>query len=263
MLDSKYQILEKSYKMKSKGRVSTGIDGLDEMLEGGIPAGHIVVVIGDAGSGKTTLSLQYIYEGLCKGESCIYISIEEELESILSTAVSYGWDMRKYIETQKLEILKLDLTDIKTAARRIKVDLPELIKSLGATRLVIDSITLFGMMFDDPMERRIRLVDLNKTIKKMGITTLYTSETDIKNPFHSKDGIVEYSSDGILFLQQGETSNNIKMTLRILKMRRIMHDRMSRPYEISGTGIKVYPMEMVYDEGEKNINKEIDKRYFK
>ncbi len=261
MADSKYQILEKSYKTRSKERVSSGVEGLDEMLGGGIPAGHIVVAIGDTGTGKTTLALQYIYEGLCKGESCIYISIEEEIESIISTASSFGWDLNKYIEKQELELLKLDLSDIKTTARRIKVDLPELIKTSGASRLVIDSITLFGMMFDNHTERRIRLVDLNKTIKKMGITALYTSETDIKNPFHSKDGIIEYSADGILSLRQNEIARNMKMTMRVVKMRRIVHDRMSRPYEITEKGIIVYPMEMVYHSDGEDFHGEMDKKH--
>ncbi len=261
MADSRCQILEKLYKTKSKERVSSGVKGLDEMLGGGIPAGHIVVAIGDTGTGKTTLALQYIYDGLCKGESCIYISIEEEIESIISTAASFGWDLNKYIEKEKLELLKLDLSDIKTAARRIKVDLPELIKTFGASRLVIDSITLFGMMFDDHTERRIRLVDLNKTLKKMEITALYTSETDIKNPFHSKDGIIEYSADGILFLRQNEIAKNIKMTMRVIKMRRAVHDRLSRPFEINEKGIVVYPMEMVYHSDGEEVYGDIDKRY--
>ncbi len=261
MADSRYQIFEKLYKMKSIERISSGVDGLDEMLGGGIPAGHIVVAIGDTGTGKTTLALQYIYDGLCKGESCIYISIEEEIESIISTAASFGWDLNKYIEKKKLELLKLDLSDIKTAARRIKVDLPELIKTFGASRLVIDSITLFSMMFDDHTERRIRLVDLNKTIKKMRMTSLYTSETDIINPFHSKDGIIEYSADGILFLRQSDIQKNIKMTMRVIKMRRTVHDRISRPYDITEKGIVVYPMEMVYHSDGEDICGGMSKKY--
>ncbi len=261
MADSRCQILERLYKSKSKERISSGINGLDEMLGGGFPAGHIIVAIGDTGTGKTTLALQYIYDGLCKGESCIYISIEEEIESIISTAASFGWDLNNYIEKKKLELLKLDLSDIKNAARRIKVDLPELIKSFGASRLVIDSITLFSIMFDNSIERRIRLVDLNKTIKKMGITALYTSETDTKNPFHSKDGIIEYSSDGILFLQQSESARNMKMMVRVIKMRRTVHDRISRPYEITEKGIIVYPMEMVYHSEGEDVYGEMDKKY--
>src|SRR5574341_764024 len=222
-MDSKCQISGKSYKMSLNGCISSGITGLDDMLGGGIPPGHIVVVIGDTGTGKTTLALQYISEGLRKGESAIYISIEEEKESILSTAFSYGWDLNKYIEEGKLKLLKLDLSDIKNTVRQVKHDFPEIIKSSDATRLVIDSMTLFSMTFDNPIERRVRLVDLNKTIKKAGITALYTSETDTENPFHSKDGIIEYSADGILFLQQSDIAKNIKLMVRVVKMRRTQH----------------------------------------
>jgi KaiC domain protein len=261
-MDSKCQISGKSYKMGLNSRISSGITGLDEMLGGGIPLGHIVVIIGDTGTGKTTLSLQYIYDGLCKGESAIYISIEEEKESILATAISYGWDLKKYIEGGKLKLLKLDLSDIKTTARQVKNDFPEMIKSSGATRLVIDSITLFSMMFDNPIERRVRLVDLNKTIKKAGITALYTSETDTENPIHSKDGIIEYSADGILFLQQSDIVRNVKLMMRIMKLRRTQHDRFYRPYEITENGITVYPTDIVYQEDLKGSHTAADKKHF-
>src|SRR5574337_68892 len=112
-MDSRCQISEKLCKMGVDGRILSGMTGLEEMLGGGIPLGHIVVVIGDTDTGKTTLALQYIYDGLRKGESAIYIRIEEEKESILATAISYGWDLKKYIEGDKLKLLKLDMSDIK------------------------------------------------------------------------------------------------------------------------------------------------------
>lgn len=242
-MDSKCQILGKLYNPVLNRRVSSGVAGLDEMFGGGIPMGHIAVVIGSAGTGKTTLALQYIYDGLRKGESAIYISIEEGGESIVSTAASYGWDLEEYIKKEKLKLLNLDFPDIKTTARRVKIEFPQLIGSFGASRLVIDPITHFSMIFDDPIERRIRLVDLNKAIKKAGITALYTSEVDMINPDHSKDGIIEYSADGILFLQQKEIANNIKLVMQVIKMRRTMHDRSYRPYDITGNGITVYPVD--------------------
>ncbi|CAG0976470.1 MAG: hypothetical protein OIN86_07775 [Candidatus Methanoperedens sp.] len=226
--------------------ISTGIMGLDEMLGGGFPQGHIIVAIGDSGTGKTTFALHYILDGLLKGEPCIYISIEEEKEAILSAASAYGWDLEKYIRDNKLAILKLDLSDVKTTARRVKSELPEIIGSFGAKRLVIDSITLYSMMFDDAIERRIRLFGLNKAIKNAGITALYTAEVNVDNQLHSKDGMVEYSADGVVFLQQNESEKDIKLIMRVVKMRRIQHDRLYRPYEITGKGILVYSNEMVY-----------------
>jgi KaiC domain protein len=239
---------EKSFNKYSKERISSGVNGIDEMLGGGFPQGHIIVAIGGSGTGKTTLAMHYILDGLIKGESCIYISIEEEKESLISAASAYGWDIEKYINDNKLAIIKLDLSDVKTAARRVKSELPELISSFGAKRLVIDSITLFSMMFDDTIERRIRIFGLNSAIKKAGITALYTAEVNVDNPYYSKDGMIEYSADGVLFLQQNESEKNIKLIMRVIKMRKIQHDRSYRPYEITGNGLVVYSNEMVYND---------------
>ncbi len=253
MVDSKCPMSKKSCN-KSNSRISSGITGLDDMIGGGIPAGHIVVVVGDPGTGKTTMALQYMVEGLYRGEPGIFISIEEEKESIISTAKAYDWDLEKYIKEEKLALLKLDLSDIKTTARRMKSELPEIIKSFGARRLVMDSITLFSMTYADPIERRLRLMGLNNTIKRAGITALYTAEVDPGTHLHSRDGIVEYSADGILSLQQNDGLENAKLALRVLKMRRTPHYRLNMPYEITANGIVIDPVDMVYEDVEKNVN---------
>jgi KaiC domain protein len=253
MVDSKC-LMSKKLCNKLNSRITSGIIGLDEMIGGGFPAGHIVVAVGDPGTGKTTLALQYIAEGLYNGEPGIYISIEEEKESIISTANSYDWDLEKHIRERKLALLKLDLSDIKTTARRMKSELPEIIKTLGARRLVIDSITLFSMTYDDPIERRLRLLGLINVIKKAGVTALFTAEVDPGTHLHSRDGIVEYAADGILSLQQSDSLKNAKLIMRVLKMRRTAHDRLYRPYEITGNGIVVDPMDTVYQNIEKNTD---------
>jgi KaiC domain protein len=229
-------------------RISSGIKGLDDMIGGGFPEGHIVVVIGESGVGKTTFAMQFLMDGLVNKEPAIYISIEEEKESLIASARVYGWDMEKYIKDNKLAILNLDLSDIKTTSRKIKTELPEFIESFGAKRMVIDSITLFSIMFDDVIERRIRLAGLIKAIRKVGITSLFTAEVNTDSTQHSKDGIIEYTSDGVLFLAHNEIERNIKLMMRVVKMRRIQHDRSYRPYEITNKGIVVYPNEMVFHE---------------
>ena len=248
MRDLKCLMSEKLSEIIKSNRISSGIKGLDEMIGGGFPEGHIVVVIGDSGVGKTTFALQFLMDGLLKKEPAIYISIEEEKESLICSARIYGWDLEKYIKENKLAILNLDLSDIKTTARKIKTELPEFIESFGAKRMVIDSITLFSIMFDDVIERRIRLAGLIKAIRKAGITALFTAELNAESPLHSKDGIVEYSSDGVLIFAQNESERNIKLMMRVVKMRRIQHDRSYRPYDITNKGIVVYPHDMVFQE---------------
>ena len=88
--------------------VRMGIPGLDELINGGIPKGHIVSVLGTPGTGKSTLALQFTYEGLKNGENCIYLSLEECEEDIIKTAEMFGWDIRPYIEKDNLKLIYMD-----------------------------------------------------------------------------------------------------------------------------------------------------------
>src|SRR5262245_31054136 len=74
-------------------RVSTGVGGLDHLLRGGLPAHRIHLVEGHPGSGKTTLGLQFLLEGVQRGESCMYISLSETAEELRANAASHGWDL--------------------------------------------------------------------------------------------------------------------------------------------------------------------------
>ena len=129
-------------------KVSTGIVGLDEMLMGGIPKGHIAVVMGAFGTGKTTFGLQFINAGLIAGENCIFISLEEDTKSILKSAETFGWNMQKYFDEQKLGLYKLEPADAKNTVMRIKSELPTVIKESKATRVVVDSVSLLNMLFE-------------------------------------------------------------------------------------------------------------------
>jgi len=89
---------------------TTGVIGLDEMLGGGLPAGHIVAFLGSPGTGKSTFALQFIYAGLQKSENCIYLSLEESEENIIKTASMFGWDLKPYITKKKLTLIRLTVS---------------------------------------------------------------------------------------------------------------------------------------------------------
>jgi KaiC domain protein len=223
-------------------RVKTGIVGLDEMLEGGFPRSHTVVVMGSFGTGKTTFGLQFLSEGLKQGEKGIYITLEEDERSIVDDAKSFGWDLKPAIDSKKLSIVKLEPTDAKTTISRIKSDLPDFIKSFGATRIVIDSISLLNMLFESDHEKRSNLFHLVQMIKKTGATCLMTAEVKDNNPLVSRDGLIEYTADGVISLRYEEPAekSEIQLTIRIVKMRRINHSRRVKPYSITGNGIEVH-----------------------
>lgn len=223
-------------------KLKTGLAGLDEMLFGGIPQGSTVVVMGSFGTGKTTFGLQFLNQGLAEGEKGIYISLEEDKESILSDAEAHGWDLRGKLASKQLEIVKLEPSDAKVTIQRIKSELPEFIKKFGASRIVIDSVSLLNLLFDNDHDRRTNLFNLSQMVKKTGATLLMTAEVKDDNPFASRDGLIEYVADGVISLRYLELQerNELMLSLRIIKMRRTEHSRKITPYSITSKGLEVH-----------------------
>lgn len=226
----------------SPNRVKTGVPGLDEMLQGGLPEGHMVVAMGSFGTGKTTLGLQFLMEGLKEGEHCIFISLEEDKDSVIKNAASFGWDLSEPIAKKELGLFKLEPSDAKTTITRIRSELPKFVKSFGAKRVVIDSVSLLNMMFPDESDRRSNLFNLCQLLRSTGATSILTAEVKDENPRSSKDGLVEYTADGVLLLQSDENkeSGEVQLTVRVLKMRRTTHSRRVKPYTITDSGITVH-----------------------
>ena len=221
--------------------LSTGIDGLDEMLEGGVPRGHALCVVGSFGTGKTTFALQFITEGLMEGEKAVYVTLEEDVPSILSSASKFGWDLQKFLDKKTLAIYKLEPTDMKATIGRLKADLPDFLKKFGAARVAVDSVSLLNMLSPDEGERRLRLFSLAEQIKKGGATSVFTAETRDDNPKASRDGLAEYVADGVISLRLQERANGeVQPLIQVVKMRRVRHQRRVRPYSITEHGIVVH-----------------------
>ena len=223
-------------------KVKTGIEGLDEMLFGGIPIGSTVVVMGSFGTGKTTFGLQFLSQGLAEGEKGIFISLEEDRESILADAEAHGWDLRSKLSEKQLEIVKLEPNDAKVTIQRIKSELPDFIKKFGASRIVIDSVSLLNLLFDTDHDRRTNLFNLSQMVKRTGATLIMTAEVKDDNPFASRDGLIEYVADGVISLRylEMQSRNELMLSLRIIKMRRTDHSRKITPYSITNKGLEVH-----------------------
>lgn len=226
---------------KSIEKVETGIDGLDEMLRGGVPKGHVFTVMGAFGTGKTTFSLQYIWEGLQRGESGIFITLEEDKEAMIETGLSYGWDFQEYLDEGKLAVEKLTPADAEATIKKIKSDLPKFIKNFNAERIAIDSISLMNMMAENSKQKRDQLFALSQMIKDTGATALLTAEVKDDNPESSRDGLIEYTADGVVLLRYNQTNTEeVQLSIQVKKMRRIKHSRKIKPFDITDEGIKVH-----------------------
>ncbi len=222
-------------------RIPTGISGLDEMLNGGIPKGHVFTVMGTFGTGKTTFALQYLWEGLQRDEKCIFISLEEGKDEIVTTGRSYGWDFKPYLDSNQIVVEKLSPADANATINRLKSDLPKFIEEFGADRIVIDSVSLLNMLSDEPREKRERLFELCQMVKNVKATTLLTAEVKDDNHRSSRDGLVEYTVDGVILLVYNLLdSKEVQLSIQVIKMRRIEHSRKIKPYEITDGGIEVH-----------------------
>ena len=223
-------------------RINVGIEGLDQMILGGVPTDSLLSVIGGAGTGKTTFALQFLNEALVSGETGVYITLEQTRESIFATAAEKGWSFDEHAESGRLAIVAIDPIEMANSLSSIRNDLVRLITDFDADRLVLDSVSLLEMMYDHPAKRRSEVFGFTRALKQAGVTTLLTSEASETNPYASRHGIVEYPTDGVFVLQyvRGSDFRETRLAVEIQKIRNANHSRQSKPYEITDTGIAVY-----------------------
>ncbi|WP_434085385.1 KaiC domain-containing protein [Natronomonas marina] len=222
-------------------RIDLGIEGLDEMIQGGIPERSLLVAMGAAGTGKTTFGLQYLQRGLEKDQKAIYITLEESREDVIQAATEKGWPFDEYIESDELAIVDLDPIEMANSLTSIRGDLPRLVDAFEAERLVLDSVSLLEMMYDNQAERRTEIFDFTRSLKQAGVTTMLTSEAAQGNPYASRHGIIEYLTDGVFVLQYVRSEfRETRLAIEIQKIRNANHSRETKPYEITSDGISVY-----------------------
>jgi circadian clock protein KaiC len=228
-------------------RVHLGIDGLDQMIQGGVPERHLMTAIGSAGTGKTTFGLQFLYHGLQQGDKGVFITLEQSREEILATANEWGWDFDRYEDTGHLVIVDLDPVEMANSLDNIRGELPELIKDFGADRLVLDSVSLLEMMYEDQARRRTEVFDFTRSLKQAGVTTFLTSEASESNPYASRHGIIEYLTDAVFVLQYvRDGSQEARLAVEIQKIRNTNHSREMKPYEITTEGLSVYQQANIF-----------------
>ncbi len=225
----------------SRTRVATGIAGLDEMLGGGFPSGHVVLVTGLPGTGKTCLGLQYLVHGATHGERGVFLSLEEDVGPLLESARQFRWPVDALVKDGTLKVLRIDPKETRQSLHRIQGELGRELTSLKAQRIVVDSVSLLNMLSDDEPSRRQTLFALADACRESAATTVLTAEADPIHPEVSRDGLSEYIADGVILLgyRAGADGHRVGLALRILKMRRTSHVRTVQPYSIGAAGLTV------------------------
>ena len=222
-------------------RIELGITGLDRMIHGGIPDRSLMVVMGSAGTGKTTFGLQFLTHGIENGQKAVYLTLEESASAVRQAGMEKGWPYDEYIAEDKLAIVDIDPIEMANSLTSIGNDLPRLIEQFGAERLVLDSVSLLEMMYDGQSRRRTEVFDFTKSLKRAGVTTMLTSEASDQDPYTSKYGIIEYLTDAVFVLQYVRSEfQETRLAVEIQKIRNANHSRETKPYEITNEGLSVY-----------------------
>ncbi|AQL43446.1 KaiC domain-containing protein [Halorientalis sp. IM1011] len=230
-------------------RLDLGIEGLDNMIQGGIPRRHLIVTIGSAGTGKTTFGLQFLHHGLEKEdtEKAVFITLEQSHDAIMATADEHDWNFERHEEEDDLAIIDLDPVEMANSLQNIQAELPELIEDFGADRLVLDSVSLLEMMYNDQAKRRTQVFDFTRSLKKAGVTTMLTSEASESHEYASRHGIIEYLTDAVVHLRYvRQETRETRMAVEIQKIRNANHSRETKPYEITDEGISVYQQANIF-----------------
>jgi len=220
-------------------RVKTGIVELDEMLRGGFMEGDSVLLAGSAGSGKTTLALQYLVNGITQfGEPGVYVTFEELPDQIYRDARNLGWDLRSLEEANKFKLVCTSPNLLlESGAENI---LDEVIKELPAKRIAIDSLSHLAMYVGENQLRQeaYRLVRQLKT-RELSSLLLWEVHQTGGSSFTVAEVGLSFLVDCIVLLKFVEIESSIKKALVIMKMRGSDHDKRLREYEITSHGVNV------------------------
>jgi len=220
-------------------RVKTGIPELDEMLRGGFMEGDAVLVAGSAGSGKTTLALQYLVNGIVKfGEPGVYVTFEQMPDQIYRDAKNFGWGLRK-MEDQDLFRLVCTSPDLLLESRGENL-LDEVINEIHPRRIVIDSLSHLEMFVEkkDLRKEAYRLVSYLKT-KGMSSLLIWEAGQMTGTSFSVTEVGLSFLVDCIVALKPVEIESTVRKALVILKMRGSDHDKQLRQFQITSAGIKI------------------------
>jgi len=224
-------------------RVRTGINGLDDLIDGGFEKDSIVLIVGSAGTGKTLLSLQFLYEGVTQyDEPGIFLSFEEEESSLYKHAMQFGWDFKKIENEKKFKMLSFKPHQITKILEEGGGQVRDALKEIGAKRIVIDSITAYGLLFSDNYKRREKMLEFFSLLRKWEVTALVVVE-DNPSEIENEEGSIGFISDAVvaMYYRHDEEKGLRIHSLEIVKMRGTKHTNKLCAINFEENGITVYP----------------------
>jgi circadian clock protein KaiC len=220
-------------------RVTTGIANLDEMLDGGFVPQSAILLRGAPGTGKTTFGLQYLLEGVRRGEAGLFISFEEFPQSLYRDAASLGWDLAQVEESGGLRMIFTSPKVLQQSLATPDSNIVRMIHQFDIRRVVVDSLTHFTQVIADNHELRRAYHQIISAFRREGVTALYLGE-EMRSDYTTQErGRLSFVVDTLVMLRYLEIDSAIQRAIVILKMRSSVHDTAIHSYTIGPDGITV------------------------
>ncbi|MCL5292902.1 MAG: ATPase [Actinobacteria bacterium] len=222
-------------------KVPSGIPGFDQLLAGGIYERSSTVIGGPPGAGKTTFGLHFLYGGATRyGEPGIFITFEEFPETIYRDALNLGWDLKKEEEAGRLKVIFTSPSVLKSELEREGGLFDQLVASIDARRVVIDSVTLMEQIAEGRLELRAIYNGLVNGFKRLGLTSILTAEVPwLFGDRTSLESGLGFLVDNILLLRFVEIESELETALTVLKVRGSAHAKDIRRYHVGAHGIEI------------------------
>ena len=227
-------------------RLPTGVQGFDELIQGGIPRGFFVAVVGEPGTGKTIFCIHFIAEGIREGDLNIYVTTEESRESIIRQAAQFGFDFEEAIDRGRLVIIDAlmggrddpwSLHELSPEALVEKVIEAKKYLGRGRARLVVDSMSAFWL--DKPAMARKYSYYVKRVLYRWDFTALLVAQYAVTTSLGFGFG-VEHVADGIIRFRKAVVGGTLRRYVIVEKMRQTQHDLHMHEIEIvDGVGMRV------------------------
>lgn len=228
-------------------KAPTGIQGLDEITGGGLPKGRPTLVCGSAGCGKTLLAMEFLVRGALEfDEPGVFMAFEETAKDLTQNVASLGFDLDDLIANKKLvlDFVYIERSEIEETGEYdlegLFIRLGQSIDSVGAKRVVLDTIESLFAGLPNPLILRAELRRLFRWLKEKGVTAVITGERGEETL--TRQGLEEYVSDCVIVLDHRVSDQSSSRRLRVVKYRGSTHGTNEYPFLIDEDGISVLPV---------------------
>ena len=239
--------VKKQFKRTTLAKSPTSIQGLDEITGGGLPKGRPTLICGGAGCGKTLFAMEFLVRGATQyNEPGVFVAFEETENELTANVASLGFDLPTLIENKKiwLEHIHVDRSEIAQSGEYdlegLFIRIHHAIESIGAKRVVLDTLESLFSGLPSPQVLRAELRRLLHWLKRKGVTTIITAERG--DGALTREGLEEYVSDCVILLDHRVTDQSSIRRLRIVKYRGSTHGTNEYPFLIDEDGFSVLPV---------------------